>query len=124
MIKKNRDPRWGEEFEFMLEEPPTNDRLHVEVISASSRIGLLHPKVGTLLFLRSYAISIMIKYMIIHQMTLVFFPCCTQYKQETLGYVDINLADVVNNKRINQSYNLIDSKNGRIQIELQWRTSS
>ncbi|CAO2833812.1 unnamed protein product [Amaranthus hypochondriacus] len=87
MIKKNRDPRWGEEFEFMLEEPPTNDRLHVEVISASSRIGLLHPK-------------------------------------ETLGYVDINLADVVNNKRINQSYNLIDSKNGRIQIELQWRTSS
>ncbi|XP_057531639.1 synaptotagmin-1-like [Amaranthus tricolor] len=87
MIKKNRDPRWGEEFEFMLEEPPTDDRLHVEVISASSRIGLLHPK-------------------------------------ETLGYVDINLADVVNNKRINQSYNLIDSKNGRIQIELQWRTSS
>ncbi|CAO2815325.1 unnamed protein product [Amaranthus hypochondriacus] len=86
MIKKNRDPRWDEEFEFMLEEPPTNDRLHVEVISASSRIGLIHPK-------------------------------------ETLGYVDINLADVVNNKRINQNYNLIDSKNGRIQIELQWRTS-
>ena len=64
MIKKNRDPRWGEEFEFMLEEPPTDDRLHVEVISASSRIGLLHPKVGTMLLLRPHAISIMIKYMI------------------------------------------------------------
>ncbi|KAJ8439817.1 hypothetical protein Cgig2_029077 [Carnegiea gigantea] len=86
MLKKNRDPRWEEEFEFMLSEPPINDKLHVEVLSASSRIGLLHPK-------------------------------------ETLGYVDVNLADVVNNRRINQTYNLIDSKNGKIQIELQWKTS-
>lgn len=70
----------------MLEEPPTNDRLHVEVVSASSRMGLLHPK-------------------------------------ETLGYVDIKLADVVNNRRINEKYHLIDSKNGKVQIELQWRTS-
>lgn len=44
-VKKNRDPRWDEEFQFMLEEPPVNDRIHVEVLSASSRIGLLHPKV-------------------------------------------------------------------------------
>ncbi|KAG2698321.1 hypothetical protein I3760_07G146200 [Carya illinoinensis] len=86
-VKKNRDPRWEEEFQFMLEEPPTNDRIHVEVLSASSKLGLLHPK-------------------------------------ETLGYVDINLADVVNNKRINEKYHLIDSKNGRIQIELQWRTAA
>ncbi|XP_059653990.1 synaptotagmin-1-like isoform X2 [Cornus florida] len=86
-IKKNRDPRWEEEFQFMLDEPPTNDKLHVEVYSASSRIGLLHPK-------------------------------------ESLGYIDISLADVVSNKRINERYHLIDSKNGRIQIELQWRTSA
>lgn len=86
-VKKNRDPRWEEEFAFKLEEPPTNDRLHVEVLSASSRIGLLHPK-------------------------------------ETLGYVDINLSDVVSNRRINEKYHLIDSKNGRLQIELQWRTLS
>ncbi|XP_074279089.1 synaptotagmin-1-like [Silene latifolia] len=84
-VKKNRDPRFGEEFSFTLEEPPTDDRVHVEVCSVSSRIGLLHPK-------------------------------------ENLGFVDISLRDVVNNRRINQSYNLIDSKNGRIQIELQWRT--
>lgn len=86
-VKKNRDPRWEEEFEFMLEEPPTNDKLHVEVVSTSSRIGLLHPK-------------------------------------ESLGYVDIPLGDVVTNKRINEKFHLIDSKNGRIQVELQWRTPS
>lgn len=44
-VKKNRDPRWDEEFTFMLEEPPVKDRMHVEVLSTSSRIGLLHPKV-------------------------------------------------------------------------------
>ncbi|KAK7283736.1 hypothetical protein RIF29_13478 [Crotalaria pallida] len=84
-VKKNRDPRWGETFQFTLDEPPTNERLLVEVQSASSKMGLLHPK-------------------------------------ENLGYVQINLADVVSNKRINEKYNLIDSRNGRIQVELQWRT--
>ncbi|CAI9757997.1 unnamed protein product [Fraxinus pennsylvanica] len=84
-VKKNRDPRWNEDFQFMLEEPPTNERIHFEVISVSSRMGLLHPK-------------------------------------ETLGYVDVYLSDVVQNKRINERYHLIDSKNGRIQIEMQWRT--
>ncbi|KAK4787344.1 hypothetical protein SAY86_011177 [Trapa natans] len=44
-VKKNRRPRWGEDFRFILEEPPTNDRIHLEVISSSSRLGLLHPKV-------------------------------------------------------------------------------
>jgi hypothetical protein len=34
----------------MLEEPPkTHDKLHVEVISTSSRMGLLHPKVQIVL---------------------------------------------------------------------------
>ncbi|CAN6481278.1 unnamed protein product [Victoria cruziana] len=83
-VKKNRDPRWGEEFSFTLDEPPTNERIHVEVVSQPPSIGL--------------------------------------YAKETLGYVDIGLADVVSNKRINEKYHLIDSKNGRIQIELQWRT--
>ncbi|KAL7156433.1 hypothetical protein ABFS83_02G008600 [Erythranthe nasuta] len=85
-IKKNRDPRWEEEFTFVLDEPPVKDKMHLEVLSTSSRIGLLHPK-------------------------------------ETLGYVDINLADVVSNRRINEKFHLIDSKNGRLQIELQWQTS-
>lgn len=84
-VKKNRDPRWGEDFQFTLDEPPTNERLHVEVLS-SSKMSLLHSK-------------------------------------ENLGYVIINLADVVTNRRINEKYNLIDSRNGQIQIELQWKTS-
>ncbi|MBA0876261.1 hypothetical protein Goshw_005812 [Gossypium schwendimanii] len=84
-IRKTRDPRWEEEFTFMLDEPPINDKIHLEVYSSSSRIGLLRPK-------------------------------------ESLGFIDIDLSNVVNNKRINERYHLIDSKNGRIQIELQWRT--
>ncbi|TYG70767.1 hypothetical protein ES288_D05G340400v1 [Gossypium darwinii] len=84
--EKSRDSRWKEEFQFMVDEPPTNDKIHIEAFSTSSRIGLLHPK-------------------------------------ESLGYVTISLADVVNNRRINERYHPIDSKNGRIQIEMQWRTS-
>uniref|UniRef100_A0A6N2LML3 C2 domain-containing protein n=1 Tax=Salix viminalis TaxID=40686 RepID=A0A6N2LML3_SALVM len=86
-VKKNRDPRWEEEFQYTLDKPPSNEKLHVEVSSTSSRIGLLHPR-------------------------------------ESLGYVDINLSDVVNNRRINGKYHLIDSKNGQIQIELHWRPAS
>ncbi|EPS74285.1 hypothetical protein M569_00465 [Genlisea aurea] len=85
-VKKNRDPRWEEEFTFVLDEAPSKENLHVEVLSTSTKIGLLHPK-------------------------------------ETLGYVDISLGDVVSNRRINEKFHLIDSKNGRILIELQWQTS-
>lgn len=52
----------------------------------------------------------------------LWFSTLSCSNQETLGYVDINLSDVVSNKRINEKYHLIDSRNGRIQIELQWRT--
>ncbi|CAK9234286.1 unnamed protein product [Sphagnum troendelagicum] len=45
------------------------------------------------------------------------------FKTESLGYVDISLSDVVNNKRINEKYSLIDSKHGQIQVELLWRTT-
>ncbi|CAN1192509.1 SYT1 [Linum perenne] len=85
-IKKSRDPRWDEEFQFMLDEPPTNEKLHVEITSSSKRMGMLHPK-------------------------------------ESLGYIVIPLADVLNNKRINEKYHLIDSKNGKLQLELQWRAA-
>lgn len=84
-IKKNRDPRWEEEFQFVCEEPPANDKMQIEVMSRPPSIGI--------------------------------------YSKENLGYVVISLADVISNKRINEKYHLIDSKNGRIQLELQWRTS-
>ena len=37
-----------------------------------------------------------------------------------LGYVELSLADVVKNKRLNDEYVLTDSRNGRIQVELEW----
>lgn len=52
-MKKNRDPRWEEEFHFALDEPPTNDKVHVEVVSTSSKIGLLHPKVKNITKLKT-----------------------------------------------------------------------
>ncbi|CAM0945777.1 unnamed protein product [Alopecurus aequalis] len=82
---KNRDPRWEEEFQFVCEEPPTNDKMQIDVMSRPPSIGI--------------------------------------HSKENLGYVVISLADVISNKRINEKYHLIDSKNGRIQLELQWRTS-
>ncbi|XP_006647240.1 synaptotagmin-2-like [Oryza brachyantha] len=84
-IKKNRDPRWEQEFQFVCEEPPINDKMQIEVISRPPSIGI--------------------------------------HSKENLGYVVISLADVINNKRINEKFHLIDSKNGRIQLELKWRTS-
>lgn len=41
----------------MLEEPPVNDRLHVEVHSTSSRIGLLHPKVYNICYVCTHSVS-------------------------------------------------------------------
>lgn len=41
--------------------------------------------------------------------------------QESLGHVDINLVDVVHNGRINEKYNLINSKHGLIHVDIRWR---
>lgn len=84
MMRRTRDPLWNEEFQFMLEEPPLNDKIHIEVNSKRTGFNF-----------RS---------------------------KESLGHVDINLADVVYNGRINQKYHLIDSKNGMIHVELGWKT--
>lgn len=42
--------------------------------------------------------------------------------QESLGYVEITLEDVVHNGRINQKYSLINSKNGVVHAEISWKT--
>ncbi|XP_048446390.1 synaptotagmin-3 isoform X2 [Pyrus x bretschneideri] len=81
IIKKSRNPLWNEDFQFMLDEPPLNDKILIEVKSKSR--ALIRAK-------------------------------------ESLGYVEINLADVVHNGRINHKYHLIDSQNGRIHVELSW----
>ncbi|KAD2392726.1 hypothetical protein E3N88_39703 [Mikania micrantha] len=84
IIKRTRDPKWNEEFQFMLEEPPIHDRIHVKIMSRRTRMS--------------------------------FF-----YSTESLGHVDINLGDVVNNGRINNKFHLIDSRNGLVHVELRWR---
>ncbi|KAL1553218.1 synaptotagmin-3-like [Salvia divinorum] len=84
MLRKTRNPMWNEEFQFLLEEPPLQDKIHVEVMSKRTSFSF--------------------------------------YSKESLGHVDINLADVVHNGRINQQYHLIDSRNGVIHIELRWKT--
>lgn len=40
--------------------------------------------------------------------------------KESLGYVDINLSDVVFNGHINEKFNLINSRNGVIHVEIRW----
>ncbi|KAI3695909.1 hypothetical protein L1987_78913 [Smallanthus sonchifolius] len=83
IIKRTRDPKWNEEFQFMLEEPPIQDKIHIQIMSRRTRMSF--------------------------------------YSKESLGHVDISLADVVNNGRINHKYHLIDSKNGLVHAELRWR---
>ncbi|KAI4346323.1 hypothetical protein L6164_007230 [Bauhinia variegata] len=41
MIKKTRNPRWNEEFQFMLEEPPLNEKIYIEVISKRTSVSFL-----------------------------------------------------------------------------------
>ncbi|GER47201.1 calcium-dependent lipid-binding family protein [Striga asiatica] len=41
--------------------------------------------------------------------------------KESLGFVDINLADVVYNGHINEKYHLINSRNGIIHLDIRWK---
>ncbi|KAK3134401.1 hypothetical protein QOZ80_6AG0548600 [Eleusine coracana subsp. coracana] len=84
VMRKTRDPRWNEEFQFMVDEPPVDDKIHIEVRNKRRSLPF-----------RS---------------------------KESLGHVDINLVDVVNNGRINEKYHLINSKNGKIRVEIKWST--
>ncbi|GJS94800.1 synaptotagmin-3 isoform X1 [Tanacetum coccineum] len=52
---------------------------------------------------------------------MIVFRGETKKTKESLGHVDINLVDVVNNGRINHKFHLIDSKNGMVHVELRWR---
>ncbi|KAG8648540.1 hypothetical protein MANES_08G008100v8 [Manihot esculenta] len=83
LIRKTRDPKWNEEFQFLLEEAPLKDKIHIDVISKRTWFSF-RPK-------------------------------------ETLGYVDINLMDVVYNGRINQKYHLINSRNGVLTVDIRWK---
>ena len=40
-MKKTRHPRWNEEFQFMLEEPPQHEKIHIEVLSRRKNFSFL-----------------------------------------------------------------------------------
>lgn len=112
MVKKCRDPVWNEEFQFMLEEPPLEDKIHIEVRSRKSSLFSFLSKVTS------------------HHITSqIFSPLayesvrnCSKwsFSQESLGHVEINLVDVVHNRRINTKYHLINSRHGMIHVKIQW----
>ncbi|KAG8645252.1 hypothetical protein MANES_10G047400v8 [Manihot esculenta] len=37
MIRKTRDPRWNEEFQFTLDQPPLHEKIHIDVMSKRTR---------------------------------------------------------------------------------------
>ncbi|XP_050211194.1 synaptotagmin-3 isoform X2 [Mercurialis annua] len=37
MIRKTRDPRWNEEFQFTLDQPPLHDKIRIDVVSKRTR---------------------------------------------------------------------------------------
>ncbi|CAN0909228.1 SYT3 [Linum grandiflorum] len=82
MIRKARNPRWNEEFEFMMDHPPLREKIRIEVLSKRTGFSF-----------RS---------------------------RESLGYVEVNLDDVVYNGRTNEKYHLINSKSGVIHVEIRW----
>ncbi|KAL0344639.1 UNVERIFIED_CONTAM: Synaptotagmin-3 [Sesamum radiatum] len=83
-IKNTRNPVWNEEFQFLLDEAPVKDKIHIEVIGKRRR------RLGFM-------------------------------TKESLGYVDINLADVVYNGHINEKYSLINSRDGIIHLDIRWK---
>nr|XP_043627072.1 synaptotagmin-2-like [Erigeron canadensis] len=81
-MKGNRYPEWREEFTYMLEQPPEDETLRLEVINAPSG----------------------------------FFD----HREDSWGYIDIHLLDVVNERRIINTYKL--KWGAQLDVELQWRT--
>lgn len=82
--------------------------IHIEVMSKRTHFGFFRQRVKAFPF--SCACNV-IQSLIIF----MFF-----FFQEALGHLDINLNDVVNNGRINEKYDLINSKNGVIFIDIRW----
>ncbi|XP_020524310.1 synaptotagmin-3 isoform X2 [Amborella trichopoda] len=84
LVKNCRDPVWNEEFQFMMEEAPRDEKIHIEVMSRRKGFNF--------------------------------------HSKESLGLVDMDLMDVVNNGRINDKFHLINSKNGTILVEMRWKS--
>lgn len=75
----------------MLEEPPTNDRIHVEVVSTSKRMGLLYPKVNTRFIKLSQLFWIISK------------TCVIKFRQHSLFILGIRILNYL--EQLLQSHN-------------------
>ena len=104
-IKNATYPKWEEEFTFILEEPPTNEELHLEVISTPWR-GLIYRKVWPILNFQ-------------HVLSRVLTWIGVLFQEESMGHANIRVADIINKKRTNKKYNL-QNGSGSIQVELKW----
>ncbi|CAA6662463.1 unnamed protein product [Spirodela intermedia] len=82
MISRSREPRWDEEFQFMLEEPPSTRRS----TSSSSLTSLLVAVAGV------------------------------------IGPRGRQSRGCGEQRRINETYNLINSRRGVIHVDIKWRT--
>lgn len=120
-IKKSRHPRWEDEFQFFLEEAPLKDHIHIEVMSVRRRARFFRSKVispTSLTFLNSpFCINAFRQ----QSTSFAFYTVYTVCMQESLGYVDIHLRDVVYNGRINEEHHLINSKNGLLHVDIRWK---
>ena len=147
-VKKNWDPRWCETFSVytggtphqweaicwssakcLLKLKAWHAASQCNAVSSQNCISFLKYETGSMVFILSWSLVftspvILSLYTCLHfnEYDNLRFSTLSSCKQETLVYVDINLSGVLSNKRINEKYHLIGSRNGRIQIELQWRT--
>ncbi|KAL0351740.1 UNVERIFIED_CONTAM: Synaptotagmin-1 [Sesamum calycinum] len=118
---KNLNPEWNEEFTFVVKDPEAQVLELVvydwEQVVKKNRDPRWEEEFQFMLDEPPHNDRVHVEVLSTSKRSLL-------HAKETLGYVDIYLSDVVSNKRINERYHLIDSKNGRIQIEMQWRTAS
>lgn len=56
MIKKTRNPCWNEEFQFLLEEAPVKEKIHIEVMSKPKGLSL-RQKVSVIYMMYDCAVS-------------------------------------------------------------------
>ncbi|GAQ88647.1 C2 domain containing protein [Klebsormidium nitens] len=100
-VKKDTNPDWGEHFQILCDSPPRDEFLFIRV---------WHRNRGKDKLLRAMT---NIKHLVKANIE----------GKKSLGDCMINLSDVVNNRRINDVYQLEHTKKGSIKVELQWLTT-
>eukprot|EP00897_Mesotaenium_endlicherianum_P006569 jgi/Mesen1/5940/ME000301S05055 len=85
------NPRWDEEFEFLMAAPPVDTKLRIEVWH-------------------------------MEEVNSIFRNSVSGRAKTMLGILDVSLRDVVDNRRLIDRYQLGKSKQGRLKVEMIWRS--